>query len=87
MDVAGEAGYVGAMKSRKAPRNIDDYIAGFPGDVRELLEKIRATIRKAAPAAEETISYQIPAFRLDGNLIFFAAYKQHIGLYRQSVGF
>jgi len=69
------------MKSRKAPRNIDDYIAGFPGEVRELLEKIRATIRKAAPAAEETISYQIPAFRVEGNLIFFAAYKQHIGLY------
>jgi uncharacterized protein YdhG (YjbR/CyaY superfamily) len=64
------------------PRNIDEYIAGFPDDVQKLLEKIRMTIRKAAPDAEETISYQIPTFTLKGKyLVYFAAYKKHIGLY------
>ena len=53
----------------------------FPPDVQVILERIRSTIRKAAPRAEETISYQIPAFTLDGNLIYFAAFKKHIGLY------
>jgi uncharacterized protein YdhG (YjbR/CyaY superfamily) len=75
--VAGEP----TMKSRRAPKSIDEYIAGFPSDVQEILEKIRETIRKAAPGAEETISYQIPAFKLHGNLIHFAAYQHHIGLY------
>jgi uncharacterized protein YdhG (YjbR/CyaY superfamily) len=65
-----------------APRNIDDYIAGFPRDIQEILEKIRMTIRKAAPGAEEKISYQIPCFSLKGSyLIYFAAFKKHIGLY------
>ena len=64
-----------------APRNIDEYIAAFPDDVQKVLEKIRITIRKAAPDAEEAISYQIPTFKLKGNLIHFAAYKKHIGLY------
>ena len=70
----------GAEKSA-APKDIDEYIAGFPGDVREMLEKIRSTIRKAAPGAEETIKYSMPTFTLNGNLIHFAAYKKHIGLY------
>ena len=65
-----------------APKNIDEYIAGFPNNVREILEQIRMTIREAAPDAEETISYQIPTFTLKGKyLIYFAAYKKHIGLY------
>ena len=68
------------MKSNQ-PRDIDEYIAGFSGDVQPLLEKVRATIRKAAPGAEETIKYQIPTFVLKGNLIHFAGYKNHIGLY------
>jgi uncharacterized protein YdhG (YjbR/CyaY superfamily) len=64
------------------PRNIDEYIAGFPDDVQKILEKVRTTIKKAAPEAEETISYQIPTFTLKGRyLIYFAAYKKHIGLY------
>jgi uncharacterized protein YdhG (YjbR/CyaY superfamily) len=67
--------------SRSAPTNIDEYIAGFPPDVRETLEKIRTTIRKAAPDAAEAIRYQIPTFTLNGNLIHFAAFKKHIGLY------
>jgi uncharacterized protein YdhG (YjbR/CyaY superfamily) len=56
-------------------RNIDEYIAGFPRDVQEVLEKIRATVRKAAPDAEEAIKYQMPTFTLKGNLVFFAAFK------------
>ncbi|HEV2667864.1 MAG TPA: DUF1801 domain-containing protein, partial [Blastocatellia bacterium] len=67
---------------RTAPKDIGEYIAGFPAGVQEILEKIRITIRKAAPGAEETISYQIPTFNLKGRyLIHFAAYKKHIGLY------
>jgi len=68
------------------PENIDEYIAGFPPDVQAILEKIRLTIRKAAPEAEEAIKYQIPAFTLNGNLVYFAAFKKHIGLYPPSTG-
>ena len=68
--------------SKSAPKNIDAYIAGFPNDVQQILEKIRKTIRKAAPGAEETISYLIPTFTLKGKyLVYFAAYKKHIGFY------
>jgi len=69
------------MKTRRAPGDIDEYIAGFPVDVQKLLEKVRTTIRKAAPKAEETISYQMPTFTLNGNLVHFAAYRNHIGFY------
>jgi uncharacterized protein YdhG (YjbR/CyaY superfamily) len=68
------------MKSTK-PLTIDEYIAGFPPDIQKLLERIRNTIRKAAPRAEETIKYAMPTFTLNGNLIHFAAYKNHIGIY------
>lgn len=64
-----------------APKNIDEYIAGFSGDIQEILAKIRLTIREAAPEAEETIKYQIPTFALKGNLVHFAAFKKHIGFY------
>jgi uncharacterized protein YdhG (YjbR/CyaY superfamily) len=60
---------------------MDDYIAGFPRDVRKKLEEIRKTIRNAAPKAEEAIKYQIPTFTLKGNLVHFAAFENHIGLY------
>lgn len=66
---------------KKAPQSIDEYIAAFPADVQKILERIRATIRKAAPAAKEAIKYRIPTFTLNGNLIHFAAFKNHIGLY------
>ena len=69
-----------------APKNIDEYIAGFPQDVQEILQKIRMTIRKAAPDAEETIKYQMPTFTLKGNLVHFAAFKKHIGLYPAPTG-
>ena len=63
------------------PSTIDEYIAGFPPDVQEILEKIRLTIRKAAPEARETIKYRMPTFTLKGNLVHFAAFKNHIGFY------
>ena len=69
-----------------APKNIDEYIAGFPNDVQEILEKVRMTIRKAAPDAKETISYQIPTFTLKGYLVHFAAFKKHIGFYPEPTG-
>lgn len=67
---------------RTTAGSIDEYIAGFPEHTRKILEKIRRTIRKAAPNAEETISYKIPTFTLDGRpLIYFAAYPKHVALY------
>ncbi len=69
-----------------APETIDEYIAGFPPDVQAILRKIRATIRKAAPGAEEAIKYRMPTFVLHGNLIHFAAFKKHIGLYPTPTG-
>jgi uncharacterized protein YdhG (YjbR/CyaY superfamily) len=63
------------------PNNINEYIAGFPKNIQEILEKLRTTIKKAAPEAEEVISYGMPAFKLNGLLVFFAAHKNHIGFY------
>lgn len=61
---------------------IDDYIAAFPKDVQSQLQQVRRAIAKAAPAAEEAISYRIPTFKIDGRyLIYFAGFKSHIGLY------
>ena len=71
---------------QKAPKDIDEYIVGFPNDVSEILEKIRMTIRKAAPDAEETIKYQMPTFTLKGNLVYFAAFKKHVGFYPPATG-
>jgi uncharacterized protein YdhG (YjbR/CyaY superfamily) len=71
---------------RTAPRNIDEYIADFPDEVQRVLNRVRKTIRKAAPEAEETISYRIPAFTLEGYLVYFAAWKNHIGFYPASAG-
>ena len=62
-------------------KDIDSYIATHPENVRMILEKLRDTIRKAAPDAEEVISYQMPAFRFHGILVYFAAFKNHIGFY------
>lgn len=64
-----------------SPATIDEYIAGFPPDIRAILQQIRATIQAAAPEATEKISYQMPTFYLNGNLVHFAAFKKHIGLY------
>jgi len=69
------------MVSMHLASNIDEYIAACSRDVQPILERIRATIHRAAPEAEETISYRMPAFTLNGFLVYFAAFKQHIGLY------
>lgn len=61
--------------------SIDEYIATFPDDIQKTLEELRATIKAAAPGAEEKISYQMPTFAMKGNLVHFAAFKNHIGLY------
>ena len=66
--------------------SIDEYIAAFPADVQAKLETMRATIRAVAPAAEEKISYQMPTFALNGNLVHFAAFKNHIGFYPVPTG-
>jgi uncharacterized protein YdhG (YjbR/CyaY superfamily) len=73
------------MRSQPA-HSIDEYIAAFPPEIRERLEAVRATIRDAAPAAEERISYQMPTFALQGNLVHFAAQKYGIGFYPTSSG-
>jgi uncharacterized protein YdhG (YjbR/CyaY superfamily) len=63
------------------PQTIDDYLKSYPPVVRKKLQEIRQVIRKTAPAAEECISYQMPTFRLHGNLVHFAAWNDHIGFY------
>jgi uncharacterized protein YdhG (YjbR/CyaY superfamily) len=69
------------MSISKQFKTIDEYIKTFPKDVQNILEKIRQTIRKAVPEAVETITYQMPTFKLNGNLVHFAAFKNHIGFY------
>jgi len=69
------------MGKNRAVISIDEYIASMPEDVRPVLQAVRATVRKAAPQAEERISYRMPAFFQGGVLVYFAAFKQHIGLY------
>ena len=68
------------------PTNINEYIATFPEETQKLLEELRFIIKEAAPDAEEGISYQMPAFRLNGILVYFAAYKNHIGFYPTGTG-
>lgn len=70
----------------ESPKTIDEYISVFPKNIQEILKKIRATIQKAAPDAEETINYQMPTFTLKGNLVHFAAFKNHIGFYPTPTG-
>ena len=62
-------------------QTVDEYIAGFPTSTQKLLKQLRATIRKAAPQAEEVISYQMPAYNFYGRLVYFAGYEKHIGFY------
>jgi uncharacterized protein YdhG (YjbR/CyaY superfamily) len=67
--------------SRVKYNNIDEYITSFPEEIQKLLKQVRATIKEAAPGAGETINYGIPTFTLSGNLVHFAAFKNHIGFY------
>lgn len=73
------------MRTRP-PTSIDEYIAAAPAAVRPILEQIRRTVRAAAPGAEEVISYRMPAFRQNGILVYFAAFKSHIGLFPPVTG-
>jgi uncharacterized protein YdhG (YjbR/CyaY superfamily) len=73
------------MKS-KVYKTIDEYIATFPPNIQALLQQIRAAVHKAAPEAEETISYQMPAFKQNGVLVYFAAFKNHIGFFPTAQG-
>ncbi|MBK8255767.1 MAG: DUF1801 domain-containing protein [Polyangiaceae bacterium] len=75
------------MKAKPTPpQTIDEYIATFPPEVQAILQKVRSTIQKVAPDATETINYQIPTFVLNGNLVHFAGYKNHIGFYPGAAG-
>lgn len=74
------------MRTTGIPKNIDEYIANFPLPVQNKLVELRATIKKAAPEADEKMSYRMPAFNLKGILVYFAAYKNHIGFYPTSSG-
>lgn len=68
------------------PATIDEYIASFPKDVQAVLQQVRKTIKKAAPEAEESIAYGLPAFTLNGPLVYFGAFKGHIGFYATPTG-
>ena len=69
------------MAKAQPSKDIDGYIAQFPSDVQAILRKVRTTISKAAPAAKETISYQMPAFKQHGIVVYLAGWQKHIGLY------
>ena len=69
------------MPKPRKPQDINGYISQFPADVQAILEQVRETISHAAPDAKEVISYQMPAFRQHGILVYFAAWKQHVGMY------
>lgn len=68
-----------------APATVDAYIAGFAPDVQKVLRQIRATVRAAVPDAEETIKYGMPTYVHDGNLVYFAAFKKHVGFFGTSL--
>lgn len=70
----------------KTPSTVDEYIATFPKNVQQLLHQIRKTIKSAAPKAEELISYQMPAYKYNGMLVYFAGYEKHIGFYATPTG-
>ena len=69
------------MEGKTTYESIDDYISKFPPEIQEILSTIRKVIKEAAPEAKEKISYQMPTFELHGNLVHYAAFKNHIGFY------
>lgn len=70
----------------KKPATVEEYISSFPPDIQELLQQVRITIQEAAPDAEECIAYAMPAYKLNGPLVYFAGYKGHIGFYATPTG-
>ena len=75
-----------AMTKSVAPQNVDEYIQQFPAEVQLILQKLRSTIKTAAPKAEELISYKMPAYKSHSMLVYFAGYKNHIGFYAAPTG-
>lgn len=69
-----------------APANVEQYISTFPGEMQLILQQVRATIKGAAPGAEECIAYAMPAYKLNGPLVYFAGYKNHVGFYATPTG-
>lgn len=69
------------MTTGTRPKSIDEYMSALPPEAQRIMEKIRRIVKRAAPLAQEVISYQMPAFKLNGILVYFAAWKRHIGLY------
>ncbi|MCE1253510.1 MAG: DUF1801 domain-containing protein [Anaerolineae bacterium] len=74
------------MPDKPAPQTIDEYIAAFPAEIQDILQQIRAVVHQEAPEASEAISYGMPTFKLNGNLVHFAAFKNHIGFYPTPTG-
>jgi uncharacterized protein YdhG (YjbR/CyaY superfamily) len=74
------------METKTSPANVDAYIAAFPPATKKLLQQLRTAIKKAAPLAEEVISYQMPAYKYHGILVYFAGHKNHIGFYPTASG-
>lgn len=74
------------MQNKSVPLNFEEYIVSFPDEVRKLLIQMREIIQTSAPEAEEIISYQMPAYKYKGILVYFAGYKNHIGFYPTSSG-
>lgn len=70
----------------KKPTDVDEYITGYPKEIQKLLQQLRATVKKAAPQANEVISYGMPAFKMNGMLVWFAAHTKHIGFYPRVSG-
>src|SRR5687767_5243707 len=74
------------MKTSSPAKNINDYLKGFPPEAKTKLEQLRSIIQKAAPGSEECISYGIPTFKLNGNLVHFGGFKNHLGFYPTPTG-
>ena len=74
------------MEAMKKPENVDEYIAGFPEDIKEKFEQVRQLIKTTAPLSEEFISYGMPAFKLNGNVLWVGAFSKHIGFYPKVTG-
>jgi len=74
------------MDPKKQYRDIDEYISTFPPEVRRILQQLREAIKESAPEAKEVISYQMPAFRQKGILVWFAAFRDHIGFFPKASG-
>src|SRR5580700_1979802 len=70
----------------KNPKDVDEYINSFPKEIQKLLQQVRATIKKAAPKAEEVISYSMPGYKLNGMLVWFGGHSKHIGFYPRVSG-